>query len=118
MMKVRHIRLFAVAGIAALGLASPAKAADPAFEAKVAKLVTAFYSYPRSAELRHEEGRARVKIVIAASGKPVSIELVESTGSEILDREAVRIPTKVGNYPAPPGGSNYTIIIPIRWKLG
>ena len=117
MMKARHIRLFAIASMAALGLAPPAMAADPAFDAKVAKLVTAFYSYPRSAELRREEGRARVKIVIAASGKPVSIELIESTGSEILDREAVRIPTKVGNFPSPPGGANYTIIVPIRWKL-
>ncbi|WP_176488936.1 energy transducer TonB [Rhizorhabdus dicambivorans] len=116
-MKARHYYLSAIAALGALGIASPGQAADAAFEAKVVKLVTAFYSYPRSAELRQEEGRARVRIVIAGSGKPVSIELVESTGSQILDREAVRIPTKVGTYPAPPGGSAYTIIVPIRWKI-
>lgn len=117
-MKARSIGLCALAALAALATASPGHAADAAFDAKVVKLVTAFYSYPRSAELRHEQGRAKVRIVIAASGKPVSIELVESTGSQILDREALRIPAKVGTYPAPPGGATYTIIVPIRWQIG
>lgn len=111
----RH--LFAITAFAVFAGASPAVAADSAFEARVQKLISTFYSYPRSAELRHEEGRAKVKIVIAGSGKPISIELVESSGSQILDREAIRIPSKVGTYPAPPGGASYTVIVPIRWQM-
>lgn len=117
-MKVRYTRLIAAAAWAALAVASPAYAADAAFDAKVMKLVSTFYSYPRSAELRHEEGRAKVKIVIAGSGKAISIELVESSGSQILDREALRIPGKVSAYPPPPGGGPYTVIVPIRWQMG
>ncbi len=119
-MKARYTHLLAAtsAALAALAVASPARAADATFDAKVMKLVSTFYSYPRSAELRREEGRAKVKIVIAGSGKTISIELVESSGSQILDREAVRIPGKVGIYPPPPGGGPYTIIVPIRWQMG
>lgn len=116
-MNAHRKHLLAIALLAVLGSATPAQAADPAFEAKIFKLVTAFYSYPRSAELRQEQGRARVRIVISASGKPTSIELVESTGSQILDREALRIPSRVGTFPTPPGGSSYTVIVPIRWQI-
>lgn len=103
---------------AALGAgAMPARAADMAWQMKVQKLVAANYSYPRSAELRGEQGRAVVRITISGVGKPVSVELIQHTGSQILDREAMRIPMKVGAYPTPPGGGNTTIDVPIRWQL-
>ena len=51
------------------------------------------------------------------SGKPVSVELIQSSGSKILDREAVRIPLKVAAYPAPPGGTNTTVSVPINWRI-
>lgn len=117
-MNARRMSLIGLAALTALAVSGPARAGDPAWEAKVVKLVIANYIYPRSAEVRHEEGRAVVKIVISNTGKPISIELVQSSGSQILDREAVRIPAKVGTFPAPPGGTNATIILPIKWDLG
>ena len=109
-----------ILGIAAL-LASvsggAACAADATWESKVVKLVAENYTYPRSAVVRQEQGRAVVKIVIAPSGKPVSVELIQSSGSQILDREAVRIPLKVAAYPAPPGGTNTTVSVPINWRI-
>ena len=62
-------------------------------------------------------GKARIKIDISATGKIVSVELIQSTGSAILDREAVRIPMKVGSFPAPPAGSNSELIFPISWRI-
>ena len=111
-------KLTAIAGLISLMIAAPASAGDPVWQAKVVKLVTANYSYPRSAMIRHEEGRALVKIVISESGKPVSVQLIQSSGSEILDREAVRIPMKVGTFPAPPAGADATIVLPINWQIG
>lgn len=107
-----------IAGLLSVALGAAAHASDTLWEAKVVKLVADNYTYPRSAEVRHEEGRAVVKIVIAPSGKPVSVELVQSSGSQILDREAMRIPMKVGTFPPPPGGISGTISVPIRWQLG
>lgn len=115
-MNAHRTILSGIAGLIALATAVPASA-DPAWEAKVIKLITANYSYPRSAELRHEQGRALVKVTISGAGKPISVELVQSTGSEILDREAVRIPAKVGTFPMPPSGTNVAIVIPIKWQL-
>ena len=117
-MDARRNSLIGMAALVTLGFSGPVCARDTGWEGKVTKLVIAKYTYPRSAELRHEEGRAVVKIVISGSGKPLSIELVESSGSQILDREAVRLPAKVGTFPTPPGGANTTITLPIRWQLG
>ncbi|HYC94885.1 MAG TPA: TonB family protein [Sphingomicrobium sp.] len=108
--------MLAVAGLAGLGIAGPASA-DPGWKRKVAQLISANYNYPRSAELRGEQGEARIKIAFSGSGKVLSVDLIQSTGSTILDREAVRIPMKVSSYPAPPGGANTEIVFPISWRI-
>jgi len=47
----------------------------------------------------------------------LGVELVQSTGSAILDREAVRIPMKVGSFPAPPTGNPIDLTFPITWRI-
>jgi protein TonB len=106
-----------MAALLGMSAATPAIAADEGWAKKVAQLVSANYSYPRSAQLRGDEGSARVSITVAGNGKVVSVDLIKSTGSPILDREAVRIPMKVGTYPAPPGGANTKITVPITWRM-
>ena len=111
-----RIAMLAVAGLAGLGIAGPASA-DPGWKRKVGQLISANYNYPRSAQLRGEQGEAKIKIAFSGSGKVLSVDLVQSTGSTILDREAVRIPMKVSSYPAPPGGANTDIVFPISWRI-
>ena len=112
-----RIALLAVTGMMGLAAASPALAADPGWHRKVAQLIGANYAYPRSAVLRGEQGIARIKIAFSGAGKILSVDLVKSTGSAILDREAVRIPRKVASFPAPPTGSTTDITIPITWRI-
>ena len=116
-MNIRRIALLAVTGLTGLALAGPALAADPGWQRKVSQLIGASYSYPRSAQLRGEQGSAKVKIAFSGAGKVLSVDLVQSTGSAILDREAVRIPMKVAAFPAPPTGSNTNIVLPIIWRI-
>ena len=116
-MHVRRIALLAMIGLMGLAATAPARAADPGWNRKVAQLIGANYAYPRSAVLRGEQGSARVKIAFSGAGKILSVDLVKSTGSAILDREAVRIPRKVASYPAPPTGSNTDITLPITWRI-
>lgn len=116
-MTIRHIALLAVTGLIGLTAAGPAHAADPGWQRKVAQLIGANYTYPRSAQVRGEQGSAKVKIAISGVGKVLSVDLVQSTGSAILDREAVRIPMKVSTYPAPPGGGNTNVTLPITWRI-
>ena len=114
---MHRIALLAVAGLIGLAATGPAHAADPGWQRKISQLIGANYAYPRSAVLRGEQGSAKVKIAFSGAGKVLSVDLVKSTGSAILDREAVRIPRKVGAYPAPPNGSNTDLVVPIVWRI-
>lgn len=116
-MNLRHFAILALIGLAPLAASGPAWAADPRWSEKVTLLIKANFSYPRSAELRGESGRATVKIKISGAGKLLSVDLLKGSGSAILDREALRIPQKIRSYPLPPGGSETVIVIPITWKL-
>lgn len=115
-MNMHRIALVAAAALTGLAVAGPAQAADPGWKRKVSQLITANYSYPRSAQVRGEQGDAKIKISFSPAGKVVSVDLVQSSGSAILDREAVRIPTKVGSFPAPPGGAAQ-LVFPISWRI-
>jgi protein TonB len=107
----------AVTGAALLGAMASSNAFASDWSAKVAQMIAAQHSYPRSAQIRGDQGTAKVRISIDAAGKISNVELIEATGSQILDREAVRIPTKLGTVPPPPGAKPANIIVPITWKL-
>ncbi len=108
------INKIAIAAVVSIGFGGNAFAAD--WKSTVSRLIAAQHSYPRSAQIRGDQGTAKVRISVDAGGKISGVELVEPTGSVILDREAVRIPQKIGNVPAPPGGPT-KLVIPIAWKL-
>ena len=116
-MNIRRPLTLALAGMIGLAATGPAHAVDPVWAKKVGQIISANYAYPRSAVLRGEQGSARVKIAFSGAGKILSVDLVKSTGSAILDREAVRIPRKVATYPAPPTGSNTEAVFPITWRI-
>ena len=116
-MNMQRFALLTVAALTGLVAAVPAHANDPGWRRKVAQLISANYSYPRSAQLRGEQGRAKIKIAISGTGKVLSVNLVQSSGSAILDREAVRIPMKVGSFPPPPTRSNVELTYPINFQI-
>jgi periplasmic protein TonB len=116
-MSIRHLALLALMGlmlVAAPGVAAPL---DQRWMDKVAQMIGANVVYPRSAVVRRESGRAKVKIKISGAGKLLSVDLVQGSGSAILDRESVRIPQKIRIYPIPPGGQEAILTVPIVWKL-
>jgi protein TonB len=116
-MNIVRTALLALAGLTGLATVAPAYASDSDWNRKVGELITANYSYPRSAQLRGEQGRAKIKIAISGTGKVMSVDLVQSSGSAILDREAVRIPMKVGSFPPPPTHSNLELVFPITFRI-
>src|SRR3954447_7257725 len=102
-MNTRRVGLLTVFGLAGLA-AVPAHAAtatvDPAWGRRVAQLISANYSYPRSAQLRGEQGKAKIKIAIAASGKVLGGELRQAAGIGVPDWEGVGYPDEGGAFPA------------------
>lgn len=119
-MLVRFARKMTGAVLAAAivaGASAPAMAQDAGWQRQVAKLIADNFSYPRSAQVRGEEGTAKVKVSMDASGRITGVQLVEPTGSDILNREAEKIMQKIGSFPPPPAGVS-SLVIPISWKLG
>lgn len=103
--------------VAALGLAAgTAHAQASAWQQQVARIFASKQTYPRIAQMRGEEGTARVKVYVSASGDVQKAELVTASGSSTLDKEALAIPSKAGTLPPPPGGAA-TLTVPITWKL-
>jgi periplasmic protein TonB len=106
----------ALAALAALVTATPALAQSAEWQKQVTRIIASKQTYPRTAQMRGEEGTARVKVFIGASGAIERTELVGPSGSATLDKEALTMPTRAGSVPPPPGGA-VTIIVPVTWKL-
>jgi len=100
----------------ALLFAVPAQAESPDWIKSVTHAFASKQSYPSTAQMRGEEGTAKVKVYIGADGAVQKAELVSGSGSAILDKEAVAVPTKVGHVPAPSAGAT-TLVVPMTWKL-
>ncbi len=104
-----------------VGLGSLVIVSTPAFAAgdwsgQVARLVAAKQTYPAAAQMRGDEGTAKVRVFVGADGAVQKTELVAGSGSALLDKEALSLPTKVGKLPAPDAGAT-TIVLPLTWKL-
>ncbi len=110
-------RNFALAVLAGLAFASTSLSAQSAgWDKQVSNLVAANFSYPRSAVVRGDEGKALIRVNVAPNGSITSVTLAKSTGSPILDREAVRIVQKIARFPAPPAGTN-SVSLPIIFQI-
>lgn len=98
--------------------ATPAKAADAVdgWGAAVVRLIARNQNYPRSAQIRGEEGTTRLKINLMPDGKIAGVELAASSGSAILDREAQAVVSGMGKLPRPPAGVK-NLTVPIVWRL-
>lgn len=104
-------------GFAALALTATSAFAQSAdWQKQVARIIASKQTYPRTAQMRGEEGTARVKVYVGAGGQIERAELVAPSGSSTLDKEAVAMPTRAGSVPPPPGGAT-AIIVPVTWKL-
>jgi protein TonB len=95
---------------------TPALAAGD-WTSQVARLVASKQSYPTAAQMRGDEGTAKVRVFVGGDGAVQKTELVTGSGSALLDKEALALPAKVGKFPAPDGGAATTVVLPLTWKL-
>ena len=115
-MNKRLIMNLAATAALLAGAGQPAIAQSREWRGEVNALLKDNFSYPRSAVVRGVEGVATVGIAISSDGRITNVTLVRSSGSDILDREALRIARKVGRLPSPPKGIR-SIEVPIKWAL-
>jgi len=120
MLKTFNKFVAAIAVIFAVGFtAAPAQAMDmKAWSKEVAKKVAQKQRYPRSALAREIEGRAKVRLVVAADGAITAHEIVEETGENILDNEIPKLVERLSPLPAlPDGKTEMTFVLPLNWRL-
>lgn len=107
---------FLTAAAALVMMSSPAFAQSADWQKQVARIVASKQSYPSAAQMRGDEGTARIKVYVRADGSVEKTEMVAPSGSSVLDREALSLPAKAGKFPAPPGGAT-SVVLPLTWKL-
>lgn len=76
--------------------------------------------YPRLAQMRGWQGVAKVRLEVDAAGSMISSVISESSGHDILDRQALEMVKKAMPLPQPPDvlrGEPFTIIVPIVFRL-
>ncbi len=109
-----------VAATTLIAVSSQATAADTMKSWKTALLraVAQNQSYPRAALMREIEGRAKVRLIIAADGTITAHEVIEATGQDVLDREIPKLVAKLNPLPAlPEGQTDMKIVLPLEWAL-
>jgi len=103
-----------------LGLSSTsASALDmKGWQAAVVKQVAKKQKYPRSAIAREIEGRAKVRLTVAADGAITSHEIVQETGQRVLDKEIPKLVERLNPLPSlPEGKTEMSFVLPLNWSL-
>lgn len=78
-------------------------------------IITRNISYPYMARKMGWSGRVTVSFIVSESGAVIDIKILESSGFDLLDRNAVETVKKVSPFPKPPVRAE--VIIPIVYKL-
>lgn len=102
----------------------PAETASPAassfamanWKGELYAHIKRFQHYPEAARANGATGTASVVFTLDHGGRVVSARLAGSTGSPILDQEALATIRRASPMPAPPNGSA-TITVPLHYSL-
>lgn len=76
--------------------------------------------YPKIAAMRGWEGEVIVELQLDGSGKLKSKKIAQSSGHEVLDKQALEMVEKALPFPIPPDAlrnSSFTITVPVPFKL-
>jgi protein TonB len=76
--------------------------------------------YPKIAQMRGWQGEVIVELQIDGNGKLKSKKITQSSGHEVLDKQALEMVEKALPFPVPPDAlrnTNFTITVPVPFKL-
>lgn len=74
-------------------------------------------SYPTRALEQGVEGTVKLRVEVATDGRVEDYEIVEGSGSAILDRAVARMAARLDRLPAPASASDASFIVPLSFKL-
>lgn len=86
----------------------------------LSRLISRYQRYPRLAQMRGWEGIVQVAIDIGAQGKISGMKISQSSGFEVLDKQALEMINAAQPFPpAPPSlqGKRFVVNVPIVFRL-
>lgn len=93
------------------------EAAVESWRTQVRSRIVQAKRYPAAARARRDEGVVRVRITIAADGSLTTVDLVQSSGSDLLDGEGLAVMRRAAPYPPPPDGVSGSVVVPLSYRL-
>ena len=91
-------------------------AAERAYTDLVQRRIETVKQYPKRAQRRNEQGVVIIVFTIGNDGEVVSVNILTSSGSRLLDGAAIDAVKKASPFARPPNGS-MIIQLPIRFEL-
>ena len=76
--------------------------------------------YPAAARSRGIQGVAKVEFKIDAAGRLVSAKVIQGSGSDLLDKEALDVLKRASPFPSPPPhpvGEQIRLALPIEFRI-
>jgi protein TonB len=90
------------------------------YQDAVATLLVRAKRYPERAIKRHMTGEGKIRIAIASDGTVSDVEVLQSTGSDILDEELQAMVDRASPFPPFPEDLKKTslaLVVPIAFRL-
>jgi len=102
------------------GISSKPSEAVLSWQKSVALHLNKHKKYPHDARKNGEEGVASVSFSIDRSGKVIATHLEKSSGSALLDQEAIEVLSRASPFPQPPSDMaelSFSFSLPIQFRI-
>ncbi len=85
---------------------------------QVRKEIEEKHYYPRNALAQGIQGQVKVRLTVATDGRLKGIQIVESSGNEILDTDALHLAARLKKLPAAPTSEGeLSIVVPLTYRI-
>lgn len=99
---------------------APSQADIDGYSSSLWGAISKHKKYPKIAAMRGWEGEVIVELQLDGNGKLKSKKITQSSGHEVLDKQALEMVEKALPFPIPPDAlrnSSFTITVPVPFKL-
>jgi protein TonB len=108
-----------------LAVRAPAPGVSPSellssYGQTISQALARYKEYPRIAQMQGWQGAVTMRLRVAPSGRLIDAQVQESSGHEVLDRQALAMASKPERYPAPPEGlrdREGAVLVPVVFRL-
>ena len=85
---------------------------------QVRKEIEEKHYYPRNALAQGIQGQVKVRLTVSTDGRVKGIQIVQSSGNDILDKDAFQLATRLKKLPAAPTAKgDLSIVVPLTYRI-